>query len=319
MANLETTYLGLPLISPIVVSASPLSETVNNIRQMEQAGAGAVVLHSLFEEEILAKQTTAAKKHTSFAAVQELNLMGPDGYLAYISRVKEVVEMPVIANLNGITTDGWVEYASMIELAGADALELNIYYVSSDPNVTGEEVEENYLALVTAVKNATTLPISVKISPYFSAISNMAKKLEEAGADGLVIFNRFYQPDIDVEKMQVIPDLDLSTSSELRLRLRWGSILSTFLKTDLAITGGVHTAEDVMKCIMVGAKAAMMTSALLENGIDHIKHVNERLANSLHAMGLSSISEIWGIMRQDKVKDPAAFERANYMRVLKSY
>ncbi|RMD56079.1 MAG: dihydroorotate dehydrogenase-like protein [Candidatus Thermofonsia bacterium] len=319
MANLETTYLGLPLISPIVVSASPLSETVSNIRQMEQAGAGAVVLHSLFEEEILAKQASAAKKHTPYAAIQELNLMGPDGYLAYISRVKEVVEMPVIANLNGITTDGWVEYAGMIELAGADALELNIYYVSSDPDVTGEEVEENYLSLVTAVKSATTLPISVKISPYFSAISNMAKKLEETGADGLVIFNRFYQPDIDIESMRVIPDLDLSTSSEMRLRLRWASILSTFLKTDLAITGGVHTAKDVMKCIMVGAKAAMMTSALLEHGIDYIKSVNEQLANCLHAMGLSSISEIWGVMRQDKVKDPAAFERANYMRVLKSY
>jgi dihydroorotate dehydrogenase (fumarate) len=245
--------------------------------------------------------------------------LGPDGYLEHIRQAKEAVKIPIIASLNGYSTGGWIKYAQMMEEAGADALELNIYYIATDPNATSQDVEQMYIDLVENVSASVKIPVSVKLSPYFSATANMAYRLANAGARGLVLFNRFYQPDIDLETLEVVPNLTLSTSEELRLRLRWTAILHGQVNADLAVTGGVHTAQDVIKCMMAGANVAMMTSALLMRGIGYTSKVYMDLLNWMEENEYESIHQMHGSMSQKSINDPTAFERANYMRVLRSY
>ncbi len=329
MIDLTTSYLGMNLKNPLVVSASPLCEEVDNIRRMEDAGAAAVVLHSLFEEQITLEShelnhhlshsaESYAEALSYFPDMMDYNL-GPEGYLEHIRRVKEAVDIPVIGSLNGVSTGGWITYAKKIEEAGADALELNIYFIPTDPEMTGADVEQMYVDLVRDVASSVALPVAVKIGPYFSAMANMARRLDRAGAGALVLFNRFYQPDFDLEELKVVPDLDLSRSYELRLRLRWVAILYGHIKADMAITGGIHTAEDVLKAMMAGARVAMMTSALLIHGIEHLARVRADVLQWMEEHEYESIRQMQGSMSQRSVADPAAFERANYMKVLSSY
>jgi dihydroorotate dehydrogenase (fumarate) len=337
MIDLSTTYLRLALHNPLVVSAGPLCEDLGNIRRMEDAGAAAVVLHSLFEEQIelesldLNYYLSQGAESYSEALTYFPDLMaayfpdmttynrGPDGYLEHLRRAKEAVDIPVIGSLNGVSTGGWVRYAREIEQAGADALELNIYHIPTDPATTGVQVEQMYCDLVREVRQHVGIPVAVKLSPFFSAIANMARRLVEAGADALVLFNRFYQPDFDLENLEVKPALTLSTSQELLLRLHWVGILFGRVTADLAVTGGVHSAENVIKAMMAGARAAMMTSALLKHGIDHLAEVRGGLAAWMEEHGYSSIRQMQGSMSQRAVPEPTAFERANYMKVLRSY
>ncbi|MCA9969883.1 MAG: dihydroorotate dehydrogenase-like protein [Anaerolineales bacterium] len=325
MADLATRYLGLTLKNPLVVSASPLSEKIDTIKELAAAGASAIVLYSLFEEQIEIQGMGLAQRSPSLpAALRHVPEMegynrGVNGYLAHLYQARRAVDIPIIGSLNGYYSSGWVQYARLIEAAGADALELNVYYMPTRPQMTGTEVEQMYVELVQSIKSNVTIPVAVKISPYFSAIANMAQRLASAGADGLVIFNRFYQPDFDLETETAVPTLDLSQSSELRLRLRWAAILSSFLRADLAITGGVHTHEDVLKCMLAGARVAMMTSALLTHGPDHLNRVLQSLDAWLEARAYPSIQAIQGKLNQTQAADTSAFERANYMRVLTSF
>lgn len=329
MPELTTHYLGMQLRNPIIASASPLCEHVDNIRAMEDAGAAAVVLHSLFEEQIehASLEVDAHLSHgvesyaeslTYFPQMDDYNL-GPDAYLEHVAAAKAAVNIPVIGSLNGVSTGGWIEYAKGIEEAGADAIELNTYFLPTDPEMSGTDVERMYAELVRDVKKTVKIPVAVKIGPYFSAMVHAAHQLEAAGADGLVIFNRFYQPDLDIEALDVKPDLNLSAPYELRLRLRWAAILYGHLKCDMAITGGVHDAVGVLKSMMAGARVAMMTSSLLLHGIDHIRTVLGDVVQWMDEHEYSSVEIMQGSMSQRAVADPAAFERANYMRVLKSY
>jgi dihydroorotate dehydrogenase (fumarate) len=329
MIDLATRYLGLELGSPLVMSASPLSESLDSLRRAEDAGAGAVVLHSLFEEQMRVESRdldrqlvhgthSFAEALTYFPDMTAYNL-GPEGYLEHVRKAKAAVDIPVIASLNGVSEGGWTEYARRIEQAGADALELNVYFVPTDPLVSGAEVETMYVDLVRDVRLSIGIPLAVKLPHFFSSIPNMALRLDEAGADGLVLFNRFYQPDLDIERLEVVPDLVLSTSAELRLRLRWVAILYAQVQADLAITGGVHTAEDVLKAMMAGASVAMMTSALLVHGIDHLARVRAALSAWMEEHEYASIREMRGSMSHRAVAEPAAFERANYLKVLRSY
>lgn len=327
--DLTTTYLGLPLKNPLVASSSPLCESVDNIRAMEDAGIAAVVLHSLFEEQITLESVdldsylsfgteSFAEALSYFPAMEAYNL-GPGGYLDHIRAAKAAVGIPIIASLNGYSSGGWIRYAKAMENAGADALELNIYHLATAPETSGAEVEAMYIRLVENVTGSIRIPVAVKISPYFSATANLCSRLSAAGAKGLVLFNRFYQPDIDLEHMEVIPNLVLSSQTELRQRLRWVAILHGTIKSDLAVTGGVHTARDILKCILVGADATMMTSALLKFGIGHAMNVLIDLRERMEMQGFESIAQIKGSMSRKSVADPEAFERANYMRVLRSY
>jgi len=329
MSSLSTEYMGLKLESPLVASPSPLCEDIDNIRSMEEAGAAAVVLHSLFEEQItleskeldfyLTQGTESfAEALTYFPDLEDYNI-GADDYLEHIRKAKGAVDIPIIASLNGVSVGGWTDYAKMIEQAGADALELNIYYVPTSFDMSSQDVEKMYVDLVKSVKGSIKIPVAVKLSPYFSSLPYVAGQLGEAGADALVIFNRFYQPDLDMEKMEVVPNVVLSTSQELRLRLRWVAILFGHVKPDMAVTGGVHTGEDALKSIMAGASVAMMTSALLKNGISHLAKVRDEMTKWMERHKYDSIEQIKGKMSQKSVAEPAAFERANYMKVLKSY
>lgn len=329
MINLSTTYLGLTLKNPLVASSSPLCESVDNVRRMEDAGAAAVVLHSLFEEQITLESRdldrylsygteSFAEALTYFPDMTDYNL-GPDGYLEHIRRVKAAVDIPIIGSLNGVSSGGWIRYARKIEEAGADALELNVYYIPTDPGLTCAQVEGMYVDLVRDVAASVRIPVAVKLSPYFSSMANVARRLDRAGAKALVLFNRFYQPDFDLENLEVAPNLVLSTSQELRLRLRWVAILYGTIEADLAVTGGVHTAEDVLKVMMAGARVAMMTSALLRNGIAHLSRVLADLVAWMEEHEYESIRQMQGSMSQRSVAEPAAFERANYMKVLRSY
>ena len=332
MIDLSTTYLGLQLKSPLVVSASPLTENIENIRKMEKAGAGAIVMHSLFEEQITLESDeldrhlsegaeSYAESLSYFPDMASYNF-GPEGYLEHLRRAKQAVGIPVIGSLNGVSTGtwtNWADYAQKIEAAGADALELNIYFIPTDPQMSGDQIEQLYLDLVQAVKRRLRIPLAVKVGPYFSSTIYMARRLEQAGADGLVLFNRFYQPDFDLERLVVVPSLALSTPFELRLRLHWVAILFPHLKTDLAVTGGVHSAEDVLKAMMAGARVAMMTSALLRHGIDHLAKVQSDLCAWMEEHEYESIRQMQGSMSYSAVAEPAAFERANYLRVLSSY
>ncbi len=329
MVDLSTTYLGLTLKNPLVASSSPLCEKIDNIRRMEDAGASAVVLPSLFEEQIALEShhldrylsygtESFAESLTYLPDMADYNL-GPDGYLEQIRRAKFVVDIPIIGSLNGSSTGGWITYARKIEEAGADALELNVYYIPTDPELTGAQVEQMYLDLVRDVKASVRIPVAVKLSPNFSAIPNMARRLDQAGADALVMFNRFYQPDFDLENLEVVPSLILSGSYELLVRLTWVAIVYGHVRADLAITGGVHSAQDVLKAMMVGARVAMMTSALLQHGIGHLSTVRSELLAWMEEHEYESIRQMQGSMSHRSVPDPAAFERGNYMKVLSSY
>ncbi len=327
--DLSTNYLGLKLKSPLVVSPSPMCEELGNIRRMEDAGAAAVVLHSLFEEQFdiesqeLDRFLTAGSEVGAESTTQFPELMQPvrgrDGYLKHLRACKEAVQIPVIASLNGTTKGGWLEYAKEIEQAGADALELNIYYIPTDASITGDQVERTYIDLVEAVKAGVHIPLAVKLGPYFSSMANMAKKLDAAGANGLVLFNRFYQPDYDLEALEVVPNLILSNSHELLLRLHWIAVIYGSVKADLALTGGVHTASDVVKAMMAGARVAMMTSALLKRGINYLDTIATELLVWMGEHEYDSIKQMQGSMSRNAVPQPSAFERANYVKVLSSY
>ena len=329
MTDLSTNYLGITLKNPIVVSPSPLCEDLGAVRRMEDAGAAAVVMQSLFEEQLtvesndldrfLSRGTESfAESLTYFPDMTQYN-MGPEGYLEHLRRVKAAVGIPVLGSLNGVSTGGWISYAKKIEEAGADGLELNVYYIPTSPEMSGAQVEQMYLDLVRDVRASVRIPVAVKLGPYFSAMAHMARRLDQAGADALVLFNRFYQPDFDLEKLEVVPNLRLSTSDELRLRLRWAAILFGHVRCDLAITGGIHTAEDVLKAMMAGAKVAMTTSALLMHGVEHLTTLRAGLVSWMEEHEYESVRQMQGSMSQKSVAEPAAFERANYMKVLRSY
>jgi dihydroorotate dehydrogenase (fumarate) len=329
MTDLTTKYLGMTLQNPLVVSASPLSEDVGNIRRMEDSGAAAVVLPSLFEEQIrvesntldhfLSQGTESFAESLTYIPNMSGYKLGPDGYLEHLRRAKQAVKIPVIGSLNGTSTGGWVEYAKKIEAAGADALELNIYFISTDAEMTGAQVEQMYVDLVAKVKASIHIPVAVKIGPYFSSLPNTAQRLDQAGANALVLFNRFYQPDFDLENLEVVPNLILSTPHELLLRLNWVAVLYGKLKADMAVTGGVHSGVDVLKSMMAGARVAMLTSALLRNGIGHLATVKGELLKWMEEHEYESIQQMQGSMSQRAVADPSAFQRANYVKVLSSY
>jgi dihydroorotate dehydrogenase (fumarate) len=329
MSDLTTRYLGFALRSPLVLSASPLSESLDAIRRAEDAGIGAVVLHSLFEEQLTIESHDLDHhlSHHAYSAAEALTYfpepsafaLGPDAYLEHVRRAKAAVDVPVVASLNGVSSGGWIEYARAIEQAGADALELNVYFVPTDPLVPGSEVERMYLDLVRDVRLHVGIPLAVKLPHFLSSIPNLAHQLDLAGADGLVLFNRFYQPDFDLEALEVVPNLTLSHPAELRLRLRWVAILFGHVKADLAVTGGVHGAEDVLKAMMAGAACAMTASALLRHGVDHVRTITDGLLRWMEEHEYVSIAQMRGSMSQQHVAEPAAFERANYLKVLRSY
>ena len=327
MVDLSTRYLGLRLRSPLVVSASPLSRDIENICRMEEAGAAAVVLYSLFEEQLqqeeldldyhLAAGTESfAESLTYFPQASEFHT-GPEGYLDHVRRAKAATSIPIIASLNGSTLGGWTKFAAEIERAGADAIECNIYYIPTDPEVSAEAVENTYAEIVRAVKSRVTIPVAVKLSPFFSNLAHVAHRLDSIGADGLVLFNRFYQPDIDLETLEIRPNVLLSTPQALRLPLTWIGILYGRVQAGLAATGGVHGAEDVIKLLMVGANVTMMCSALMQHGIRHLRHVERELREWLVQHEYESVAQMQGSLSQLKCPDPRAFERAQYMRAVK--
>lgn len=305
--DLSTTYLGMKLRTPLVPSASPLSEDLDKIKRMEQAGASAVVLHSLFEEE-----TEADATRSEFQG-------GPKDYLEQIRRAKSSVKIPIIASLNCTTLGGWISYTRQITEAGADALELNIYRIPTERDVTGSAIEETYCDTVRTVRTASGIPVAVKLSPYFSNFANMAQRLYVLGADGLVLFNRFYQPDIDLKKMEVTPNLTLSVPADMRLALHWIGILFGKIRASLAATSGIYQAYDVIKMIMAGADVTMLCSALMRYGIEHIQKIEMETAAWLKDHHFNSLSDIKGRMSQKNCPDPSAFERAQYVRGLSSY
>jgi len=327
--DLSTTYMGLKLKNPIVPSASPLSETVEGVKALEDAGAAAVVLYSLFEEQIVNEENALdyflTQKSESFAEAisyfpsKNDFKSGPVEYLEHIRKIKESVNIPVIASINGVSVGGWMKYARSIQEAGADGLELNVYYIPTDPNLPGSQVEQMYINNLKAVKENVKIPVAVKLSPYFSSMSNMAKKLDDAGADALVMFNRFYQPDFDLDNLEVIPNLTLSNKWELRLPLRWIAILYGQLKASMAATSGVHDYEDIVKVVMAGGDVAQMCSELLRHGTGRISQMITNLSRWMEEKEYESIEQMKGSMSQKKVAEPAAFERANYMKMLQSY
>ncbi len=329
MTDLTTAYLGLKLKNPVVVSSSPLQKDLGNIRQMEDCGAAAIVMHSLFEEQIdvesreldryLEQGTESYAESLSFLPDMQTYNLGPEGYVEHLSRVKQSVGIPVIGSLNGVSKGGWIRYAKLMEEAGADAIELNTYYLATDPKVTGAEVEQMYCDLVAELKATVHVPLAVKLSPMFSSLANIALRLDQAGANALVLFNRFYQPDIDLEQLEVVQNLSLSQSYELLPRLNWVAILFGHLVADMAITGGVHTGKDILKCMMAGARVAMTTSALLRNGIDHISKMLGEISGWMEEHEYESIRQMQGSMARRSVQDPSAFERVNYIQVLSSY
>ena len=327
--NLTTNYLGMALKNPIVASSSPLSHTVDSIRRLEDSGAAAVVMYSLFEEQIgfdsyyidyhLTQGIDSYAESISYFPDMQSYNVGPDEYMNLIRRAKEAVDIPIIGSLNGASVGGWTDYATLIEDAGADALELNIYYLPANTELPGMEVESLYLNILTAVRQVVTIPVAVKLSPFFSSVANMASRLADQGADGLVLFNRFYQPDFDLENLQVAPRLVLSNSNDLRLPLRWVAILYGRVNADLAITSGIHTSQDVIKALMAGARVTMMASELLQNGVRRIGQVLNEVVTWLKEHEYESVMQMIGAMSQKHCAEPAAFERANYMKMLQSY
>ncbi|TVQ70794.1 MAG: dihydroorotate dehydrogenase-like protein [Balneolaceae bacterium] len=328
--NLETNYLGLKLKSPLVPSASPLSNDLAKVKRLEDAGAAAIVMYSLFEEQITRENqaldhftnigsNSYAEALTYFPEPEQYHNLEAEDYLEHIRKLKETVDIPVIASLNGVSEGGWINYAQKIQEAGADALELNIYYIAADPEMTSQKVEDMYVNDLKAVKESVSIPVSIKLGPYFSAFANMAKRLETAGADGLVLFNRFYQPDIDLETKEIAPSLELSNSFEKRLPLRWIAMLRPHLKCSLAATTGIHSAEDVIKMIMVGADVTQMASTLLREGCDKLFNIMEEMKIWMEQNEYESVAQMKGAMSSASVADPTSFERANYIRILQSY
>jgi len=328
MVDLTTHYLGLKLRTPLVPSASPLSQEIDSIRRIEDAGASAVVLYSLFEEQLrqesleldhhLSAGTDSFAESLSFFPGGNEFRLGPEGYLNHIRRAKEAVHIPVIASLNGATVGGWTDYARQMEQAGADAIECNIYSIPTDMDVPGVEVEQTYLEILRTVKAAVKIPVTVKLSPFFSSMANMAKQLDQAGANGLVLFNRFYQPDIDIDELEIRPNVLLSTPQALRLPLTWIGILYGRVQASLAATSGVHGPEDVIKLLMVGADVTMLCSTLLRNGISHLRYIEQGLTDWMEKHEYESVTQMKGSMSQLRCPDPSAFERAQYMKAVKS-
>jgi dihydroorotate dehydrogenase (fumarate) len=329
MNNLKTNYLGLDLKSPLVASASPLSENLGNIVRLEEAGASAVVLFSLFEEQIIREQeltshymdygTHSSPESLTYFPEPDQYHSGTENYLELIRRAKSRVDIPIIASLNGTSIGGWSSFASRMEQAGADAIELNIYYIPSDVDVTGQSVEDRYCEIVRSVKQSVKIPVGVKLSPYFSNMAHMATRLVDAGADGLVLFNRFYQPDIDLDNLIVKPNVLLSTPQDLRLPLRWIAMLYGRVNVDFAATSGIHTGEDVLKMMMVGANVTMIASALLKYGIEHLSVMQNEIVQWMEKHEYESIKQMRGSMSQINAEDPSSYERAQYMRALTGY
>lgn len=329
MTDLTTTYMGMTLKHPVVPSASPISQTLDGVKRMEDANASAIVMYSLFEEQIEGESQmlnhylsygvdSFAEALDYFPEMDSYNV-GPESYLNLIQQAKAATSIPIIGSLNGVSTGGWVDYTRRIQEAGADALELNIYYIPTDPNLSGVEVEKMYLDVVRDVKSSVTIPVAVKVGPFFSSFAHMSMQLKEAGADALVVFNRFYQPDFDLDRLEVVPNLALSSSWELRLPLRWIAILYGRVPVDFALTSGVHTVDDVLKGLMAGANVTMMTSELLRNGVERIGETVNQLQAWMEEREYHSVAQMQGSMSQQNVAEPAAFERANYMRVLQSW
>ena len=327
--DLTTKYLGLELKNPIVPSASPLTQNLDLAKSLEDAGAAAIVLHSLFEEQLTHESgeldhylnygTESFAEATSYFPEPEEFKLGPIEYLDLIADIKKSLEIPVIGSLNGISKGGWIDYAKNIEQAGADAIELNVYYIPTNADVSSEEIENMYIDTLRAVKANVNIPVAIKLSPFFTTMANMAKKLDSAGADGLVLFNRFYQPDFDLDALEVVPNLVLSTNWEMRLPLRWIAILYGNVNADLVATSGVKGYEDVLKVMMAGGSAAMMASELLRNGAGRIGEIISDLEKWMEENEYDSVKMMQGSMSQKSCAEPAAFERANYMKTLQSY
>lgn len=327
--DLSTSYLGMTLKNPLVPSSSPLTRDLANLRQMEDAGAAAIVLYSLFEEQIdresevldqyLTQGTESFAEALSYFPEAPEYRSGPDEYLEHLWRAKQALDIPIVASLNGVSSGGWIGYARDMEQAGADALELNVYYLPTNPHLSSSEVEQIYLDILRDVKSAVSIPVAMKLSPYFSSTAFMAHRLAEAGASGLVLFNRFYQPDLDLENLAVVPNLQLSSSHELRLPLPWTAILYGRVQTDLALTTGVHTVTDVLKGVAAGAAVTMMASELLQHGISRLTTLLDGIEEWLVELEYESLTQLQGSLSHMNCAEPAAFERANYMRVLSSY
>jgi len=327
--DLTTTYMGLKLKNPLVPSAGPPTAEVDSIRELEDAGAAAVVLHSLFEEQLtheaaelehhLEQGTESfAEALSYFPQVDEFKL-GPEEYLSHIAKAKQAVDIPVIASLNGATVGGWTDYAKQIAQAGADGLELNVYFVATDPELSSQDVENRYVEILQAVKRSVEIPVALKVGPFFSAMGGMAKRLDAAGADALVLFNRFYQPDIDLDRLEVVPNLVLSSPFEMRLPLRWIAILYGRIRASLAATRGIATGQDVLRMLMVGADITQVCSVLLRDGIEQLGVMLDEMKTWMQEHDYESVEQMKGSMSQKSARDPAAFERANYMKTLHSY
>ena len=330
MVDISTTYLGLKLRSPLVVgAAAPLTENTENIKRIEDAGASAVVLHSFFEEQLLAERyalfhnlthgTESYPEALSYFPEQEVFHLGSEAYLNQIRQAKEMVDIPIIASLNSSTIGSWGNYARKVEQAGADALELNIYYVPTDMELTGAQLEQSYIDIIRSVTSIVNLPVAVKLSPFFSNLANMAKRISDAGADGLVLFNRFYQPDIDLETLEIEPNLLLSTFRETRLPMRWIAILYGSLPIDLAATSGIRNAHDVIKMMMVGANVTMLVSVLLSHGLNRLQEIEKDLIEWLEVKEYDSLAQLQGSMSQINCPDPSVFERVQYLKAIQNF
>ena len=326
--NLSTHYLGLKLSSPLMPGASPLVDDLDTVRRLEDAGASAIVMHSLFEEQIVGEQLASIYHREMFSDSSyealtyfphgEQFALGPDQYLAQIQRIKLAVNVPVIGSLNGTTLSGWIQYAALMQEAGIDALELNVYYVPTSPTERGADVEQRLIEIVRGVKQVAGVPLAVKLSPYYSSLPNLVSQLDDVGVDGLVLFNRFYQPDIDIESLETVPKLQLSDPSELLLRLRWLAILSGHCRSDLAVSGGVHNATHVIQSIMAGASAVQVVSALLRHGPEHLKIMRDEMLRWMEQHEYESLRQMRASMNLSRCPDPGALERGNYMRVLQT-
>ncbi len=329
MVDLSTSYLGFDLKNPIVASSSPLTQKASTASELEQAGVSAIIMHSLFEEQIiqdslklhrdLERGTDQFYEALDYLPAYGQYSVGPESYLEALKKIKSAVSIPVMGSLNGVSSGGWIDYAKRIQDAGADALELNIYYLSTDVDLSSDALEDRYVTLIREIRQQIQIPLAVKLSPFFSSISNFSKRLTETGVNGLVFFNRFYQPDFDLEALEVVPNLVLSSSAEMRLPLRWIAILFGKIDADFALTGGVHTGEDVLKAMMAGARVTTIASEFLKNGSKRVPEILTEITQWMQTHDYDSIKQMQGSMSQKSVAEPAAFERANYMKVLSSY
>jgi len=327
--DLSTTYLGLRLANPLMPGASPMADQLDCVKRLEDAGAAAIVLRSLFEEQITQEQEgmihhmqihdEAFAEALSYFPKPDEFAFGPAQYLEQLRKVKAAVQVPVIASLNGTSAKGWLDYSTQIQQAGADALELNVYFIATDPTETGDAIERRIIEIARVVKRAVTIPIAVKLSPFFSSVAHLAHQLDTVGVDGLVLFNRFYQPDIDLEALEAVPSLRLSDSSELLLRLHWLAILFNKIRATLAVSGGVHTGADAVKSIMTGASAVQVVSSLLQNEPDNLRVIHEGMVRWMEEHEYESVQQMRGSMSLERSPDPSAYERGNYMKVLRSW